>query len=58
MQDDLYTDTNTGADKTREERIIITPNSTTVTQMMILDLQQQYTFNDGKKYNPITGEDE
>ena len=24
VQDDLYTDTNTGADKTREERIIIT----------------------------------
>ena len=59
VQDDLYTDTNTGADKTREERIIITPNPTTA------DADDDFgftttisTFNDGKKYNPITGEDE
>ena len=59
VQDDLYTDTNTGADKTREERIIITPNPSTA------DADDDFgftttisTFNDGKKYNPQTGEDE
>ena len=58
VQDDLYTDTDT-ANKGREERIVITPNPTTAG----IDDDFGFTttisfFDDGKKYNPVSGQDE
>ena len=57
VQSDLGTDTD--APLTREERIVITPNPTSA------DADDDFgftttisTFNDGKRYNPATGEDE
>mgnify|MGYP001175144802 CR=1 FL=1 len=59
VQDDLYTDTNTGADKTREERIIITPNPTTADADDDFGFTTTISFfQDGKKYNPQSGNDE
>ena len=59
VQDDLYTDTNTGADKTREERIIITPNPSTADADDDFGFTTQIlNFSDGKKYNPKTDTDE
>ena len=59
VQDDLYTDTNTGADKTREERIIITPNPSTADADDDFGFTTRIlNFSDGKKYNPKTDTDE
>jgi hypothetical protein len=58
VQSDIYTDTNTTTAK-KEERIVVVPNPTTA------DADDDFGFttivtsyNDGKKYNPATGEDE
>ena len=58
VQDDLYADTNTGADKTREERIIITPNPANA------DADDDFGFNettsffeDAKNFDPVSGTD-
>ena len=59
VQDDLYADTNTGADKTREERIIITPNPANADADDDFGFTTQIlNFSDGKKYNPKTDTDE
>ena len=59
VQDDFYTDTNTGASRTREERIIITPNPTTADADDDFGFTTNISFfQDGKKFNPKTGEDE
>ena len=58
VQDDLYTDTNTGADKTREERIIITPNPTTADADDDFGFTTTLSFfDDGKRYNPSSDTD-
>ena len=58
VQDDLYTDTDT-TNKTREERIIITPNPANADADDDFGFTTQIlSFSDGKKYNPKTDTDE
>jgi len=58
-QADVYQDTNTSASRTRSERIVVTPNPTSADADDDFGFTTTITFyNDGKKYNPVTGEDE
>jgi hypothetical protein len=58
VQSDIYSDTDTSANKTRNERIIVVPDPTTADADDDFGFTTtiQY-FDDGKKYNPVTDTD-